>query len=93
MAVLIPADDPLPQREVQTGNGSNFTFGELYELLPCDYVETRELADRSVMVLDEEGKCAEKPRTERATHLADFATPARMVAELLRMREQGVQVL
>jgi hypothetical protein len=90
MALLIPADVNLPPREVQPGNGSNFTFAELYELLGCQLVETRELADGSIMVHDEEGKAANSPqRNERATWLADFATPAQLVAEMLRERGQG----
>jgi hypothetical protein len=92
MALLIPADETVTPHDVQPGNGNNFTFPELYALLGCQRVETRALADGSIMVFDEEGNCAE-PRNERATQLADFATPGQIIADMLREREQGEQVI
>jgi hypothetical protein len=93
MALFIPAEPTEAVREVLPGNGNAFTFEELYELLACDLVETRRLADESIMVLDEEGKFADKPRNARATGLADFATPAQMLADMQAEREHGVPVI
>jgi len=92
MAIIIPADVKLPLRDVAPKNGRDFQLTQLYELLSCDMIEIRRLADGRIMVLDEEGKLTDKPRNERATLLADFATPKQLIAEMSRMREAGVSV-
>jgi hypothetical protein len=93
MALFIPTESTEEVHEVSPENGIAFTFEELYKLLSCDLVESLELADGSNMVLDEESKDADKPRNERATRMAGFATPAGLVADMLAIREQGKGVI
>ncbi len=93
MAILIPADGNLPLRDVTPKNGRNFHLAELYELLACDYVEVLQLADGRKMVLDEDGKLANKPRNERATRLANFVSPKQLISDMLRIRESGIDVI
>lgn len=93
MAQFIPADTTLPIRPVSPTNGRHFQLAELYELLCCDLIETLQLGDGFVMVIDEEGKRAGKPRNERATHQAGFLSPAQLLAEWQRLQEAGVQVI
>lgn len=51
------------------------------------------LPEKQIMILDEEGMFARKPRNQRATTLADFATPKQMIVEMLKMREAGIPFL
>jgi hypothetical protein len=90
MAHVIPADSSQEVIEVQPQNGAFFTYPELYELLSCQRVESFELPDGSILVLDEESKLVDQPlRNERATRLAGFGTPAQLVAEMLGNLAQG----
>lgn len=94
MATFIPADMNQPTREVEPQNPKEgFTLGELYPLLSCTTIEVVSLPNGQIMIIDEEGKWAQKPRNERATKLAQFVSPKEMVEWLLKMREQGVNVL
>ncbi len=92
MAIFIPADPQHPLRDVAPKNGETFQLPQLYELLSCTTIDILHLADGRIMVLDDEGKLTGKPRNERATRLAGFASPRQVVAELLRLRKAGVQV-
>lgn len=94
MALLIPANDNEPVREVQPKNGEDFTLKELYALLDCQYIEVINLPDGRIMVVDEEGKLVDEPmRNERATKLAGFVSLPEFVAEMLRLRAGGVNVI
>jgi hypothetical protein len=95
MATLIPADARLPLREIEAKNGRRgFQLKELYALLGCTMVEVVPLAGGvQIMIIDEEGKLIDKPRNDRATELAQFATPAQLTAWLLNLRNQGVAVI
>ena len=92
MAIFIPANINLPMREVQPTNGREFQLAQLYELLSCTSIETLTLSDRKIMVIDEEGKYT-KTRNERATQCVGFATPKQYIAQLLQLRESGVNVI
>lgn len=92
MAIFIPADPTQPLREVAPKNGKNFHLAQLYTLLSCTTIDILHLADGRIMVLDDEGKLTGKPRNERATRLVGFASPGQVVAELLRLREEGIEV-
>lgn len=94
MATFIPADAAQPTHEVSPKDPeAGFTLEELYPLLSCTTIEVVSLPDGQMMIIDEEGKWAQKPRNERATQAAQFVSPKEMVAWLLKMREQGVNVI
>lgn len=91
MALLIPSDD-WPVQALSPENGTDFKLDELYKLLDCDLIDRMTLADGRIMIIDDEGKFS-KPRNERATRLAGFVSPKQLIAELLRLREAGIDVI
>jgi len=93
MAILIPTDVNLPQRDVLPKNDTDFQLAELCKLLTCSMIEIRQLSDGRIMVFDEEGKLAQKPRNQRATRLASFITPKQLIADMLRMHEAGIDAI
>lgn len=94
MALLIPADESQPVREVTPDNGSDFHLAQLYKLLDCSLIEVVPLPDRAfILVVDEESKLVEKPRNERATRLVNFPDVREFTATLLHLREAGVNVI
>jgi hypothetical protein len=94
MALFIPANSDEPTREVQPKNGENFKLAELYELLDCQTIELVHLSSGKLMVIDEEGKFIyDHVRNVRATWLADFVSPREFVVRMLRLQEQGVNVI
>jgi hypothetical protein len=93
MALLIPADMNQQEREVKPQNGSDFQLRELYQLLSCRTLETRQLREGRIMILDEEGKLRDKPRNARATQLADFPTLKQLLTDISRLRETGTDVI
>ena len=96
MAMFIPADPTQPTREVfPKDKEDGFSLQELYTLLSCDTIEVVYLPSEEgqIMIVDEEGKLAQKPRNERATKLAQFVSPKEMVEWLLAMKNAGVPVI
>lgn len=93
MALFIPANIHQPLKEVAPKNGTDFKLAQLYKLLSCGMIEILPIADRLIMVLDEEGKYTDKPRNKRATRIAGFVTPKQLITELLRSREAGMKVI
>lgn len=93
MATFIPADSAQPVREVAPGNERDFQLQELYELLHCQTIEVLALSDGRFLVCDEEGKFVDQPeRNDRATALADFASPAQIQEYLRAMEARGFTV-
>jgi hypothetical protein len=54
MALLIKSSGET--LEVTPANGKDFKLAELYYLLSCDCIDTINLADGRVMIIDDEGK-------------------------------------
>ena len=94
MATFIPANETDMVREMMPSNGRVFKLAELYSLLSCDMIEIRYLPDGHMMILDEEGKLVDEPqRNVRATYLARFPTVAQFTADLLMLRESGIEII
>lgn len=92
MALFIPADITQPVRTVIPENGRTFSLDELYILLSCDLIDTRYLTDGRILAFDDDGKYPGCVRNKRATALADFAPLKQLIAEVLRQREEGVDL-
>lgn len=68
MSLYIKTDGT--QSEVYPNNGVEYTLEELHKFVD-GYVEIVRIADKKMIVLDEEGKLKGKPVNFRATVLAD----------------------
>ncbi|GHO48479.1 DUF3846 domain-containing protein [Ktedonospora formicarum] len=94
MAFLIPADSTQLIRWVAPENGQHFHLPQLRTLLSCDIIEICQLPTPSlILVIDDEGKFAPRPRNERATRLVGFAPPSQIVTQMLALREAGVHLI
>lgn len=59
--------------EIQPKNGGDFTLDELYEHIGCRSIDILRLDTKRLMVLDDEGKLAEKEVNSNATMIADVS--------------------
>ena len=50
-------------------NGKGFSFKELYPILECSTIESREIFNGMMMLMDEEGKFGESVKNENASFL------------------------
>lgn len=55
--------------EVEPENGSDFQLEEVKRLIGCEWIEVVRLADRRLMVMDEEGKLLRKRCNVKATEM------------------------
>jgi hypothetical protein len=76
MATLLRPDGT--SEEVQPANRRDFQLKELYQHLECDTIEVIPTKDGRIMIIDEEGKLADKSRNEQATALINFPSSDQM---------------
>ena len=72
MAELLKTDGTrLP---ITPRNGTDFTFAECYTLLDCTTIQIVETLDGRLLLIDEEGKFADRPVNGQATALYMFGS-------------------
>lgn len=72
MAKLLKTDGT--SIEITPANGTDFSFAECYPLLDCSTIQIVETSDGRILLIDEEGKLADKPVNGPATALYIFGS-------------------